>query len=266
MSKIIDLSAVTDAARIAIKQGTLKFIQDSYGENFTAILVMLIGSTYNPATMYVLYGCVNTGVGLNYVISAGAVFYQGEIFLVDAAAFTTTGTNVPVMSLIVTQYTTNADPMTFTDSTVRNIHNIRKVQISSGASGSGFSNFSAVSYLSFFIPAPVNLSGGGVTGAYPNYVIPGLSNSHPVLAAGNMNLGDIAAGGGSDFNVVFTADIGTAAYYIVGTLISQGTPNQDTTCSWTARGKTTSQFTIRVQEWSSQTQNLSFDYVVFAHS
>ena len=261
----LDISAITDAAQLKIKQGTIKFLQDSYGEGFTAILVMLIGATYNPATMYVLYGCVNTGTGLNYNISAGAVFYQGEIFLVDAAAFTTTGTNVPVMSLIVTQYTVNADPVTFTDSTVHNVHNIRKIQIASGVSGSGYSDYSAAAYLSFFIPQQVNLSGGGVIGAYPDYTIPGLSNAHPVLAAGNTNLGDIASGGGSDFNIVFPADIGTAAYFVMGTLISQGTPNLDTTCSWTARAKTTAQFTIRVQEWAAQVQNLSFDWMVFAH-
>jgi hypothetical protein len=42
-----------------------------------------------------------------------------------------------VLNIAITNYSSDADPVTFSDGSVYNIHNIRKVAISCGASGSG---------------------------------------------------------------------------------------------------------------------------------
>lgn len=148
MSNLIDISPISDTAQMPVKKGTIEFLQRSSKTDLSQVLIGLISlGGYNFTTPYVLYGCINTGSGATYVISAGAIYYGGEIFLVDAASFTATGSDVAILSIITTQYTTNADPVTFTDTTVHNVHNIRKVLISAGASGSGIADYSAIPQL-----------------------------------------------------------------------------------------------------------------------
>ena len=81
----LDVSSITDVSEMPVKQGTLQFLQDSYAEILGAIVQALLSPSYNPATVYVLFGVSNSGSGLFYNITNGVVFYQGEIFLVDAA-------------------------------------------------------------------------------------------------------------------------------------------------------------------------------------
>jgi hypothetical protein len=153
--KKLDVSSITDSARFPIKSGTLAFLQQAYGEALEGIIISLIGPTYNTTTMYVLSGCVNTGSGSNYTISGGYVFFNGEIYSVPSAGFSTTGTDVPVFVLYVGQFTVNADPVTFTDSSVKNVHNIRQVFVQSGASGSGLADYSAGVFMEFISGADV---------------------------------------------------------------------------------------------------------------
>lgn len=130
--KILDTSNISPSAQMPIKKGTLQFLQDAYKECIESILKGTIGASYSTSTYYILYGCVNTGVGSNYIISAGAIFFNGEVYLVDGVTFTTGVGQVPVMNITTTQYTTNADPVTFTNSIQYNVHNIRKIVISAG--------------------------------------------------------------------------------------------------------------------------------------
>ena len=132
----LDVSSISDSSQMPVKKGTLQFLQDSYTEITKSVMSSLAGgNNYDPAKVYVLYGVINSGIYPVYNIVEGAVFYNGEIFQVDAASFTATGSNVAVCNIVQTQYTTDADPVTFTDASVRNIHNIRKMGISQGASG-----------------------------------------------------------------------------------------------------------------------------------
>jgi hypothetical protein len=137
--KILDVSNINASAQMPVKKGTLQFLQDAYKELANAILRGTIGGGYSASTYYILHGCANTGVGSNYIISAGAIFFNGEIYLVDGTTFTTTGGQVPVMNIATTQYTTDADPVTFTNNVQYNIHDIRKIVISAGtASGNQY--------------------------------------------------------------------------------------------------------------------------------
>lgn len=137
--KILDVTPISSSAQMPIKKGTLQFLQDAYKEVINAILRGTIGGSYSASTYYILHGCVNSGAGSNYVISSGAIFFNGEIYLVDAVTFTTTGGQVPVMNVVTTQYTTNADPVTFTNGVAYDVHDIRKIAISAGtASGNQY--------------------------------------------------------------------------------------------------------------------------------
>lgn len=138
----LKLTDITTGVGMPLKSGSLTHVQLAYKEAFENLTKSVIGNCYDNTKGYVIYGCVNTGSGSSYNISAGAIFYQGEIYLVDATTFTTSGSNVPVCTITTTYYTgTEADQVEFTDSVLRNVHEIRKIVIASGASGSGTVNY-----------------------------------------------------------------------------------------------------------------------------
>jgi len=258
--KKLDVTPITDSAQFKLKKGTLQFLQDANAEVFAALILGLIGSTYDPAKVYVLYGCVNSGAGNNYIISAGAVFYNGEVFLVDAVSFSAAGT--AIFSIVTTHYGVNADPCTLSDTSVVNVHNIRKMAVGNGVSGA--MNYSAKVVLRLVVPEPVNLTGEGVSGSYPNYVIAGANGLNKVLRAGSINVGNVDAGGN-----LYTAtfpDVGTGNYYVMGTMVatSLGSPGLDATTIWVLRERTSSSFSIFVAERGNYTQSLIFEYIMFA--
>lgn len=262
--KKLNTTPITDTAQFPVKKGTLEFLQLAHREVSSAILMGLIGNSYNPNTVYIIYGCVNSGTFPNYSITQGAAFYQGEVFLVDSVSFTATGSNVAVFNISTTQYTDAADPVTFTDSTVKNVHDIRKISISAGVSHSGIANYSQAFFLNFYIPEQVSLTGDGVTGAYPNYVVAGASGLNPVLTAGSVNIGDVLGRNWTmDVDVAFATALTTASYYVVGTIISNGDPGSDTEVFWTVRNRSTAGFTIHFREINTDNQNIIFDYIIF---
>lgn len=149
--KTLSISPITNTARFPFKKGTLQFLQDAHKETVANLIIGLIGSTYNPFTAYVIYGCENSGSGLSYNITDGYIFYLGELYQVSATSFTASSGQVAVLSITTTQYTTNADPVTFTDATTHNVHNIRAITIASGVSGSGLADYSDVNFIGIVV-------------------------------------------------------------------------------------------------------------------
>ena len=140
--KILDVSSISDTSQFPIKKGTLQFLQDAHKEVFNEMLIAQLNGV--GSFPYVLNGMLNIGSGLNYIISAGSVFdpNTGEVFLCDGNTFTASVGQVGVVSLVTTQYGTDADPVTFTDGVTRNVHNIRKIQVTAGtAGGSGTTDY-----------------------------------------------------------------------------------------------------------------------------
>jgi len=137
--KKVDTSNIIEFVRQLGATGvTLDHIISAVQETTDSIVRALTG---NAGGVIVLYGCVNSGSGANYIISAGAVWYNGEIFLVDAFTGTTGGTTI-VLS-IVTTYDVG-DPVKYSNNQNYYTHAIRKIAFSVSASGSGISDFSAV--------------------------------------------------------------------------------------------------------------------------
>lgn len=275
---VLDTSSITDTSEFPVKQGTLVFLQAAYTQIGAAIMQALLSPSYNPGTIYILYGVRNTGTGSFYNISAGAIFLAGEVFLVPATSFTATGPNVAVFNVFITQFTTNADPVTFSDMSVRNVHNIRQIQIIQG-DPSSFVPYSAGAFVNFAIPPQLNLvadpaSGNqlSVGGSYPNLtlLVPGTGNLNPVTGGGSIHVGDVPTGG-ITIPVVFgsagQAPVQTAPYYVMVMQISQGgSPKADTTVSVTVIDSTRNDagFSFRCQEWTAETQSLEIEYLLFA--
>lgn len=280
--RILDISPITDAAELPIKGGTLQFLQDAHKEMFAAIVVALLSPTFNPATPYILYGCINSGIGSLYNISAGVIFWNGELFYVAAANFTATPSNTAVCSIVTTQYAgngVNADPVTFTDTSDHNVHNIRMIVVTQGVSGTTIFDFSICSPCNFKIPPQIDLTApasvGGINnvaqvlGVYPEVevFVPQTSQLGAVVALGIIPLGDVP-GGGVTKAVAFGVSLPAGKTYVVQlTLLSNGVnPQTDTTVtvSVIAGTMTVGGFSIRAQEWTAGVQNLSVMYTCFA--
>lgn len=138
----LNTSAVTSSNGLPVKAGSLVHLQLAYKEAMDALAKSIV-INYAPNTLYRLFGCINSGTTTDYNISAGAVYYNGEIYLVDAAVFSVSGANVAVATIVTTYFTDpTADPVTFTDGVARSVHEIKKVVIAGGLSGSGISDFS----------------------------------------------------------------------------------------------------------------------------
>ncbi len=139
--KKLDLSPISPGISMYVKGGTLQFLQLAYQEALSELTTSQIGVNYDTTKAYVLNGCINSGSGSNYIISAGSLFFNGEIYLVPAATFTITGSNVAEGIITITQYITDADPTDYTDGIQRNVHDIRQMVFSPALSGSGAVNF-----------------------------------------------------------------------------------------------------------------------------
>lgn len=139
--KILDTTPIAPGIAMYVKGGTLAFMQLAYKEALAELSTNRIGSTYDTTKGYVLNGCINTGSGTTYTISAGSIFFNGEIYLVPAASFTISGSNVAEGIITTTQYISDADPTDFTDGNQRNVHNIRQIVFSPALAGSGAVDF-----------------------------------------------------------------------------------------------------------------------------
>ncbi len=142
--KKLDTTFATTTISQPAKGGTFLHLQQSYQEILSALAQSIVGVTYQTNVAYVLFGCVNSGSGSVYNISAGAVFYNGEAYLVPAASFTAGGSNVAVGNITTSYFVdASADPVTFSDTSTHNVHQIRQMVITAALTGSGTADYSA---------------------------------------------------------------------------------------------------------------------------
>lgn len=202
----IDETKITSDKSMFFKQGTWTHLQKAYQEPISEIIKSMIGSNYSATKMYVLNGCVNSGSGSSFNISSGSVFYGGEVYLVDATTFTTSGSDVAVATITTTNNTTDysADPCEFSDGSLENVHNIRKIVIASGASGSGTKNYADFDFYPF---------------AY-NYK----DISSTISAGTGVNIDALSAVEYADGNVIIRAIITTTSTIPAGSSLLTGIP------------------------------------------
>ena len=208
--KKLDTSACTVTTGFPPKQGTWDFLQAAYTEAISAAIISMIGAAYDPTVYYRLYGAVRTvtGSGSSTTVSftTGAAFYNGEVFLFPA---TTSLLAFATLGIVTTQYTTNADPVTFTDGIARNVHNIRTIGIigiTTIVGGPGdLTNFrNPVNTIPSF-GAPENI-------AFDYNKV----NYYTNAAGGLVNLVLTGTQPGTTVNLVFSAGIGGCSFSITG--------------------------------------------------
>ncbi len=135
--KKINMAFAVDPVRQPLLARSISHLQEAYQEAVDALAQFV--TRKSPGGVTILYGCVNSGSFPVVNITAGAVYYNGEIYLVPAASFTCTGSDVAVGSVTTTYQA--GDPVTFSDSSTHNVHEIRRIIIAAGATGSGAADF-----------------------------------------------------------------------------------------------------------------------------
>lgn len=273
----LDTSPISPAAQFPVKSGTLDHLQLSYQEILNALALSIIGPGYVAGDIYILFGCVNTGVNPAVNISAGAIFYNGEVFLVPATNFFLGAGQVAIANGQLAYNNTNADPVLFTDNVNRNVHQIRTMSIIAGASGGGLDL--ADNHLPDFSTwreanQQVELSGTAVGGAFPNFIINFPPNrilyaKNVVLGTGDIgsgaNTGYIPGTSSNSFNIAFP-DVGTDTYIVTGSIIGAGDPKEDCAVTWSISNKASNGFTITLRDTVGGVQNVSFDFALIATS
>lgn len=119
-----DISTIIGAPLL---KRTVNFLQDSWTELTNAQIIAAIGQEYDTTKAYRLYGAQLTRTtGYYYTTSAGAIFFNGEVYYVDAVGGLGAVFNLGIGLQIVTTY--DSDPTIFSDGSGHNVHSIRKMQ------------------------------------------------------------------------------------------------------------------------------------------
>lgn len=177
---------------------TLDHLQEAYNEQIRALAIANGTDDYpgTPGTGVVakdiLFGLQSTTVGSAFTANRGAIYTNGEIYLVPAASFTIGAGEFPVL-VETTAYATG-DPTEFTDGNTYNIHQIKTATIVSGTT-------STANYIGTFseftnkkLPTTVQ-SGSGITN--------GTNISAGTIVAKRDHLGVVVVSGGVTMNSSF---------------------------------------------------------------
>ena len=147
--RIIQTTAINDALNQdqPLLGASIDFLTQNQIETLSAIVQNLIGPSYSSSQVYVLWGCVVTGVTSgsgNFAMTAGAIFYGGEIFQIAAVTTVAVGIGNAVYSTMASNPTTTdpytgtraLDPITMSDGvTTINAHLTRTWVTSIATSG-----------------------------------------------------------------------------------------------------------------------------------
>ena len=238
MKKLLT-SNITNTAKMPIRKMTLDHVQESYNEQIRALAIHVGTDDYpgTPGTTArdILFGLQSTTVGSAFTANRGAVYSQGEIFLVDAASFTIGAGQFPIFVLATTYAT--GDPTEFTDGNQYQIHQIRKLTLVSGTTSTAgyfgtFSNFTNKT-----LPTEVS-SGAGITNG--SHITGGIAY------AKKDHLGVVVMHGFVTMNSSFSA---SSPNNVVCTLPATHRPLQDTTFIGSiVNGTTFRSITLRIDD------------------
>lgn len=162
--KKINTTPITTGSAMPFKSGSLEHLQSAYQEPLIDIVQTFEARNDtegfpNYTTPVIMYGCRWTGTG----VTEGVVAYGTELYRAPAVNITLGFGQVVIGTITTTYFTaTNADPVTFSDSTVNNVHEIRQIVWSADTSGFGdfdlndctmFNEWTAITYNASYMGA-----------------------------------------------------------------------------------------------------------------
>ena len=168
--KKIDSSNITSSVLQPFTKTTWDYLQASYKELIEQICTGMAPSAPYNSTI-VLNGCIDSGAGASYNISAGMVFYRKfsipattpECYIVPAFTNIPAPGQVPVLKVLNTYDA--GDPIQFSDGNVYNVHLNTTAYWVMGVSGSGICDFGDLIYAT---EEPWHLVGGTGEPAFQN--------------------------------------------------------------------------------------------------
>lgn len=125
---------------------SLEFLQQWNTDQNFAILRALIGDINYGIGPFAIYGMRNTGSGANFIIGAGFLVFDGELYACAGITVTTTGSDV-IVGTVTSGFDTGIDPIEFTDLVPRSVHQIKTIVLSAGATGSADFDYSAMTFI-----------------------------------------------------------------------------------------------------------------------
>lgn len=134
--KKIDTSTIAAGVAYPPSKKGFDFLQQSYQQILAAIAQGVAGQP-TVGGAYALYGCVETDLGAgNFSYTEGYIYdsVTAEVYYFPAVASIAIAT-APVLTITTTPDPT-ADPTTFTDGSIQNVHDVRTLVLSNGALGS----------------------------------------------------------------------------------------------------------------------------------
>jgi hypothetical protein len=127
----------------------LKATHDQYKETIqetTGNIIKGLMGSYSTNDIVILYGCVVAVTGGSIpgtgtaTLTAGAVYYNGEIYEVDANASLSTTNPQTLIWQVVTTYR-SGDPVEWSDGLTRDLHQQDKLRLVAGTAGGGLANY-----------------------------------------------------------------------------------------------------------------------------
>jgi hypothetical protein len=143
MRKFITTNII-NPVKAPITEKAIRHINDMVGEPINSIIKAMIGA-YTTNDIVILEGCVLTVTGSapgnsTAILTAGSVYYNGEIYLVDAnASLLTSNPDTYVWQQVDTLQ--DGVQTKFTNGTVYDFLSIRKMRLVAGAAGSGIADY-----------------------------------------------------------------------------------------------------------------------------
>ena len=136
--KKLDWTAVTASNGLVFEEQTFEHINNGHKDSYISFVKANIPSAWHTGKLVILYGCVDSGTPPARNLSAGAVYYNGEIYQVDSASFTTTGLDIGIWTLVdVDSGSTESTIKTATSSFLSHVLVNSKFVFAAGLSGSG---------------------------------------------------------------------------------------------------------------------------------
>lgn len=137
--KKIDWTSVTASNGLVFEEQTFEHMNNGHKDSYISFVKANIPSAWHTGKLVILYGCVSTGTNPgSRTLTSGAVYYNDEIYQVDSASFTTTGSQIGVWTLTdVDSGTDESTIKTATSSFLEHVLVNSKFVFSAGLSGSG---------------------------------------------------------------------------------------------------------------------------------
>jgi hypothetical protein len=236
--RIIDTTQIVDPSlEQPLLGASLDFLTQNQLETLSSLAQSIIGPGYAALQVYVLSGCVVTGVTSgsgNFAMTAGSIFYGGEIFQVAAVTTIAVGSGNTVYSLLNSAATATdpytgsraLDPVTFSDGlTTKNVHLTRTWVTSVSLTGSGTNPVSGWISVNM-ATAPITVP---ATGSGPSYAFrAGYSQNNKLIFWKDTNglvhiQGDFTSAGTDGTGYIFTLPAGyVPARTVYGIMMTTG--------------------------------------------